>query len=256
MKFLLVFSLFVSLTTAIPVTDDDDQTEDRSGYEMDPYPELKRAMAALSSSDRNFANRDSIIGARCASTCKNQYVDAMNRDLPNYRGNENWLKGEYDEAKLNKVCTNFNTTKTCHDNCQDSYSKTDNMNQLIISRYMCSTPTFKTNAPCILQAHNDPATKQCETNSNCAQYKENEERYTRNRPSTADRVKDYIKQMCLNIKCSVDCAKASAVLQNCGSNAKRDLLGLAAQSTDFYKYRAASMGFPNSYPVECDSIGA
>jgi len=176
----------------------------------------------------------------------------MRRELPGYDpGNK--VSGEYDPEKLNKVCTVHATTKTCLDACAASEAKTMMGKALGLGQYMCVDSNFKENAPCLNRVHKTTQ-GQCES-GDCGQYKQKMEAYKASRPTDLEGLKDMMKQSCLYMKCSLDCAKPK-VVEACGQSAHNDVAGLVVKSVDFLKYTVETMGLGSAYPRECDAVTA
>jgi len=250
MKLTLAFSLLALCSVhAYPTGDETSHVHD-SG----PFSSVRKASASLAPADRRFGSSDSPANVQCAANCARTMKTNMERELPGYEQQAGKMGGEYDPEKLTKVCRVHDTTKTCLDSCQSSQVKTMMTKALGLGQYMCHDSNFKQNAPCLNDVHKTTHAT-CEGQSKCGNYKQKMDEYKQTRPTTEDGLKDMLKQSCLFMKCSLDCAKPT-IVQKCGQSAQNDLQGLVGKSVEFLKYTVETMGLGHTYPRECDRVAA
>jgi len=256
MKLTLAFCLFALVAVHGMPTGDHDHSQHDHVHESGPFDGIRKTSHSLAPAERKFGGQDSPTNVQCAATCARNMKEKMQRDLPGYDQEQSTAKkmgGEYDPAKLTKVCAVHDATKTCLNACQNSQVKTMMTKALGLGQYMCHDSNFKKNAPCLNEVHKTTHNT-CEGQSKCGQYKQKMDQYKANRPTDKEGLKDMMSQSCQFMKCALDCAKPT-VVSKCGQSAQSDLEGLVGKSTEFLKYTVESMGLGDAYPSQqCDRV--
>jgi len=233
MKLVFLFCLFV-LAKSAPTPDSDDNSSESNEQSFNETAAEGKVDAAIVASApagaRAFGSGTSPGITQCNSNCERNW--RKEQGLSGH-GSDNW--------NLNTFCTAHDKFKTCLNGCGRSDDKEKWIRRIAKDQWVCHDSTYKQNAACLNEAFK--ATGNCDSRSKCGKH-----------DSDDGSLKDMVKQLCISMKCKIDC-RGPTIVSKCGQAAKNDEAGMAKKTAEYLKWRVVtSAGRSQDYPAECDQV--
>jgi len=189
----------------------------------------------------------------CPQECQPKVSDFEDVDDPavieyNKKQNSPYrFQGQFNPTMLNRECRTWNKVISCVKRCPASAAKDQELEDLVIKKYKCADTEFLQHAACYMRV-NDEMLSSC--TSKCSSQRSAVENAG---PITSmEDIERMLRDNCAYFKCDSLCDNKK-VVQECGADAARIMLGYYKANTDFLKTYLGRMGV--TMPSSCNAVG-